>query len=103
MPKHNQPTTPEKFAEGTPHVQTSPGDFSLLEIVMAMQGTLSKLEEAVEGLKSASKSHGEKLESIGKDVHTAKVLAGIGGGILGVLGVWIGIILKTILETLLKP
>jgi hypothetical protein len=57
-----------------------------------MQKTLGELTEAVKSLKEQSKSHGEKLENIGKDVHGAKVamrvIAAIGAALVAVVG-WI--------------
>jgi hypothetical protein len=90
---------PPDFPVTTP---LSSGDYSFLEIVMAMQGSIFQLKEAVEGLKANSKSHGEKLESLGKDVHAAKVVVGLVGGFVGLVGIFLGIVLKALLDYLLR-
>lgn len=47
----------------------SSGDFSYtLEVVMSMQSTIGKLTEAVDGLKTQSKSFGEKLELLARSL-----------------------------------
>jgi len=69
---------------------------------MAMQGVLGRLNEAVDNLKASSKSHGDKLESIGRDVHAAKVVVGVVGGIITLLGIFLGIILKALFDYLLR-
>jgi hypothetical protein len=53
---------------------------------MKMQDTMGQLREAVGSLKDQSKQHGEKLDSIGKDVHAAKVVTGIVGTLIVVVG-----------------
>jgi len=77
-------TTPERYAEiPPPQSSQSSGDYSYtLEVVMSMQATLGKLTEAVEALKDRSKGQTEKLEQIGKEVHTAKVMTTVVGAIL---------------------
>lgn len=67
-----------------------------------MQGPLGKLAEAVESLKDKSKSHGEKLEKIGQELHTAKVVIGLVGGFIGLVGIFLGIVLKAVLDYLLR-
>jgi len=79
-------STPQKMAETNP--QLSAGDFSYLEIIMAMQNTMGKLTEAVESLKTQSTAHGNKLEAIGKDVHAAKLIGGLLFLVAGFLG-WV--------------
>lgn len=50
------------------------GDYKLtVDLVASVNERLGALTEAVKTLKEQSKSHGEKLEAIGKDVHGAKV------------------------------
>ena len=70
MAKERTPSTPQ-FAD-TPPPYTSAPDYSFLEIVMATQGTLGKLTEAVESLKEQSRSQDLKLDGVVKDVHGAK-------------------------------
>ena len=74
------------MAETNP--QLSSGDFSYLEIIMAMQNTMGKLTEAVESLKTQSTNQGNKLEEIGKDVHAAKLIGGLLFLVAGFLG-WV--------------
>jgi hypothetical protein len=88
-PTRSRPSaTPEDFPT-TPSPQTGypSGDYSyVLEIVMRMQESVGRLTEAVTSLKDQSKSHGEKLDSIGKDVHAAKVVIGVVGGLIVLVG-----------------
>ncbi len=53
---------------------------------MRMQESMGRLGEAVTSLKETSKAHGEKLDSIGKDVHAAKVVISVVGGLLVLIG-----------------
>jgi hypothetical protein len=65
------------------------GDYTyVLEIVMRMQESVGRLTEAVGSLKEQSKNHGEKLEQIGRDIHTAKTTVKVVGGIIAaVIGI----------------
>lgn len=85
-PKESGPaTSPERFAETPPPQQLGypSGDYTyVLEIVMGMQSTMGKLTEAVESLKQQSAKHDEKLDGIGKDIHTAKTTLKVVGAIL---------------------
>jgi ABC-type nickel/cobalt efflux system permease component RcnA len=92
MMSKGKETNPAKV-ETTPSSFPS-GDYSyVLEIVMGMQLTMGKLSEAVDSLKAESKRHDDKLDSIGKDVHAAKVVVSVIGALIvlafGFLG-WIG-------------
>jgi hypothetical protein len=81
-------TTPERYPVTIPPPQQyTSGDYTYtVELVMGMQATLGKLTEAVDALKDKSKGHTDKLEQIGRDVHTAKVIvAGVGAIFLVVL------------------
>ena len=49
---------------------------------MNMQIAMGKLTEAVESLKTDSKEHRQKLDSLSKDVHSAKVVLKVVGGII---------------------
>jgi hypothetical protein len=87
MPKReDRPSSvPTSFPETTPPLPS--GDYSyVLEIVMRMQESVGRLTEAVGSLKDQSRAHGEKLDSIGKDVHAAKVVIGVVGGLMALLG-----------------
>jgi hypothetical protein len=95
----NRATVPTKFADTTPPLPS--GDYSyILEIVMNMTGTMGKLNEAVESLKTQSKSHGEKLEKIGNDVHAAKVVVGVVGTLAAAAIAFAGWVLKAYLDYL---
>jgi hypothetical protein len=97
-----KPTVPPDFAV-TPPPPLPSGDYSYtLEIVMEMQNTLGGLTEATGALKAQSKAHGEKLESIGNDIHTAKVVIGVVGAFIGGVGVFLGIVLKSLLDYLIR-
>jgi|SRR6267378_1716843 len=58
------------------------GNYSFLEIVMGMHTTIGKLVEAVESLKTQSQRQGDKIDKIGKDVHAAKVVMSVVGGLI---------------------
>jgi hypothetical protein len=94
-------TTP-RLPETTPSAYQSGGDYSYMEIIMAMQNTMGRLTEAVESLKSQSKSHGEKLEEIGKDVHAAKIVGAFLVLVAGFLGFVIHELIP-LLSSLKKP
>ena len=57
---------------------------------MGMQNTMSKLTEAVESLKQQSSKHDEKLDDIGKDIHTAKTTLKVVGAILAAVMAFAG-------------
>ncbi|MDP9112807.1 MAG: hypothetical protein M3O20_03905 [Acidobacteriota bacterium] len=87
MPKRDDrpPSVPTSFPETTPALPT--GDYSfVLEIVMRMQESVGRLTEAVSSLKDQSKAHSDKLDGIGKDVHAAKVVVSVIGGLIVLLG-----------------
>ncbi len=66
-PKMVKEGPPRHFAETTPQLPT--GDYSYtLEIVMQMQRSMGKLEEAVGALKDQLKAHDTKLDGVGKEV-----------------------------------
>ena len=69
---------------------------------MEMQKTLGQVTEAVTTLKDQSKTHGGKLEQMGKEIHAAKVVIGIVGGFIGLVGVFLGIVLKAVFDYLLR-
>jgi hypothetical protein len=89
-PRDIRSATPNRIVDTTPPLPS--GDYSYtLEIVMKMQESMGKLSEAVESLKSQSHIHGEKLDLIGKDVHAAKVVISVVGGliVLAVGALWV--------------
>ncbi len=53
---------------------------------MRMQESVGRLTEAVSSLKDQSKAHSDKLDGIGKDVHAAKVVVSVIGGLIVLLG-----------------
>jgi len=94
-------TTPEAFPTTSPQLPS--GDYSYtLEVVMAMQATLGKLTEAIDTLKGTIKNHGEKLDSVAKDVHTAKVLMRIFLWVIGATGLIGSIALKAFFDYYLR-
>jgi hypothetical protein len=87
MPKKEErpASVPTSFPDITPPFPS--GDYSyVLEIVMRMQETMGGLKEAVAALKDQSKSQGEKIDAIGKDVHAAKVVISVVGGLIVLIG-----------------
>jgi hypothetical protein len=93
-------TTPPRMGKTTPPVYPS-GDYTyVLEIVMSMQGTMGKLTEAVDSLKAQSKTQGEKVDQIGKDIHAAKVVVGFIGGLIAVTAGFLGWAIKEFLQYL---
>jgi hypothetical protein len=94
-------STPPKMAEVTPPYPS--GDYSyVLEIVMKMQDTVSQLKEAVASLKEQSKNHGDKLDQIGKDVHAAKVVISVVGGLIVLAAGFVGWAINTLMQFLLS-
>ena len=92
-------TTPQSYPETPPPQLHSSGDFTYtVEVVMGMQATLGKLTEAVDALKGQVKGHGEKLEQIGKEIHTAKVILSMCGGAIIVVGGIISLLIKAGLD-----
>jgi hypothetical protein len=65
---------------------------------MAMQNTMGKVTEAVESLKGESKTQGDKLEKIGKDVHAAKIVLSVVGGLIVLAAAFIGWTINTGLQ-----
>jgi hypothetical protein len=99
-PREGQSVVPPSFPETPPPPgYTQSSDYSFLEIVMAMQGTIGKLNEAVESLKGQSKSHGDKLDQIGKDVHAGKVVVGVVGGLILLVCGFIAWLVNTYIST----
>lgn len=87
MPKKDDrpASVPTSFPETTPPLPS--GDYYyVLEIVMRMQESVGRLTEAVSSLKEQSKAHGDKLDNIGKDVHAAKVVVSVVGGLIVIVG-----------------
>jgi hypothetical protein len=100
-PKGPPITTPRRAPEVTPPYSQA-GDLSFVEVVMSMQATLGGLREAVDTLKEQSRQHGERLAKIERDIHTVKIAAWIIGGIVAAVGSFLGIILKALLDYLLR-
>jgi len=69
---------------------------------MGMQATLGKLTEAIENLKESVKGQGQKLDSVARDVHTAKVIMWVVVGIISFLGAIGGIALKALFDYYLR-
>ena len=88
-------TTTPRLPDIEPQVFPS-GDYTyILEIVMGMQGTMGKLIEAVESLKRQSERQGDKLDSIGRDVHAAKVVISVVGALTVLAGALAGWMITT--------
>src|ERR1700676_2505709 len=99
-PRSQRPTTPEDYPVSSSGSAVPSGDYSyVLEIVMKMQDTLGQLKEAVGSLKEQSKHQGDKLDQIGKDVHAAKVVVGVVGGLFLLIAGFIGWLINTYIST----
>jgi hypothetical protein len=98
-PDDRPASVPTSFPDTNPPLPS--GDYSyVLEIVMRMQESVGRLTEAVASLKETSKSHGEKLDGIGKDVHAAKVVISVVGGLIVVVGGICAWLINTYISTL---
>jgi hypothetical protein len=83
--ERSRQTTPSGLPDTTPQALPS-GDYTyVLEIVMNMQVSMGKLIEAVDSLKAQSKDQSDKMHEIRRDVHAAKVVMRVLGGLI-VLG-----------------
>jgi len=92
-------TVPTKFPETTPPLPS--GDYSyILEIVMNMQVTMGKLTEAVDSLKTQSNAQGEKIEHVARDIHAAKVVIGVVGGLIVAVGTFLGVVINALAQYL---
>jgi gamma-glutamyl phosphate reductase len=85
-------TNPSRFPETTPPAQAADYAVHTIQTVLEMQRTLGGVETAIKHLEDRSKEHGDKLDTIGKDVHAAKVAVGVATaiivGIVAIMG-WI--------------
>jgi hypothetical protein len=94
-------TTPEAYP--TTSSQLPSGDYSYtLEVCMEMQKTLGQVTEAITALKGQSKTHGEQLGQVSRDIYAAKVVIGLVGGFVGIVGIFLGIVLKAIFDYILR-
>ena len=94
-----RPTTPEEYST---FASSSPpgGDYKLtVDMVGTLQNQLGRLTEAVEGLKATSKEHSSELKQIGKDIHAAKVVAGVLGGLILLVASFIAWLVNTYVST----
>jgi hypothetical protein len=90
-------TTPESFPTTTPQLPS--GDYSYtVELVGSIQHQLGKLTEAVSALSERTKGHGEKLDQACRDIHVAKVILTILGGLFTILVTFAGIAFKAYLD-----
>jgi hypothetical protein len=106
-PKPNKPQQPDTTPADFPvqsHLRQLPGaDYSYtVELVATINQQLGKLIEAVDTLKSVVKEQGEKLNTVARDVHTAKVVTWVVLGIISISGTFVGIALKAVFDYLLR-
>jgi hypothetical protein len=93
------PTTPESYPTTPPHFPG--GDYSYtVDLVGSINHELGKLTQAVETLSERSKAHGEKLDQACRDIHVAKVILSILGGLVAIGATFAGIALKAYLDSL---
>ena len=91
----------EDYPVTSPQSAYSSGDYTYtVELVGTIQHQLGKLTEAVETLKAKAASANKELRDVAKDVHTAKVVVGIVGGIVTLIATFLGIALKAYLDHL---
>jgi F0F1-type ATP synthase assembly protein I len=64
-----------------------------------MRHSLGQLTEAVQGLKEQSKEQGKELKEIGKDLHAAKVVVSVVGGLIILVGGAIAWLVNTYIST----
>ena len=103
--KSTAPTTPDEYLT-TPSQQLPGADYHYtVELVSRIEFQLGKLTQATEGLTDQIKSHGgklekqaEKLEQVCRDVHVAKVILWIMGGLMAATTTFIGIAFKAFLD-----
>jgi hypothetical protein len=74
-------TTP-RYPETTPPLSPSPDFTWVLETVMSMHGSMGKLTEAVESLKTTQTEQGRKIDGISHRVYAAMVLLILIGGVV---------------------
>jgi hypothetical protein len=92
-------TTPEAYPTAPQPPNYPSGDYSYtVELVGSIQNQLGKLTQAVESLTDRSKSHGEKIDEATRDIHVAKVILGIIGGLVAIAVTFIGIAFKAYLD-----
>ena len=72
----------EKFPQN--YYKICPGQW-LVSATLEMQRSLGKVEQAIASLSEQSKKHDEKLDSIGKTVHSGKILLIVAGALLSAL------------------
>jgi len=69
-------TTPPRLPDTTPRSPYG-GDYSYMEIIMAMQNTMGKLTTAVDTLVEKTNKHEEKLDKISHRVYAAAAIVSI--------------------------
>jgi hypothetical protein len=90
-------SVPTKFPDTTPPLPS--GDYSYtVELVGSIQHQLGKLTEAVSVLSERTKGHGDKLDQACRDIHVAKVILSILGGLFAILVTFAGIAFKAYLD-----
>lgn len=66
---------------------------------MEVQKSVSQLTQAVTTLTETSKDHGTELKSMGKDVHAAKVVVSVVGGLILLFGGVVAWLVNTYIST----
>ena len=92
-------TTPDDYLTSASS-QLPSGDYSYtVELVGTIQNQLGRLTEAVEVLKGQSKEHGDELRTVSRDIHAAKVVVSVVGGLIILIGGIIAWLVKTYIST----
>ena len=99
--KRRTSVTPEEYTvPGSSQGPFPSGDYSYtVEIVGTIQNQLGKLTESVDALKTQSKEHGDELRAISRDVHAAKVVLSVVGGLVVLVGGIIAWLVNTYIST----
>jgi hypothetical protein len=77
---------PQKFGDTTPPSPQPDYSAFTVQTVLEMQRTLGSVEKAIAHLEDKSKDYGQKLETIGKDLHAAKIVGAFIVLVAGFLG-----------------
>ena len=95
------PTTPEDYpTSAPPHAAYPSGDYSYtVELVSTIQHQLGKLTEAADALKEQVKEQGTELRKISQDVHAAKVVLSLVGGLILLAAGFFGWVISTYIST----
>jgi hypothetical protein len=93
---------PPKGVETTSPMPQADYSIHTVQTVLEMQRTLGGVENAIKHLEGTTKDHGDKLDKVGKDVHAAKVVMSFVGGLIVLVGGFLGWTINTLLQYFLS-